>query len=76
MSTSHVNVKTLQQKQFKVPIEPADTIANVKAKIESINGDPVANQKLLFAGKTLADDVPVEQYNLKETDFLVLMISK
>lgn len=72
----YVNIKTLQQKQFKVPVEPSDTIAHLKTKIESINGNPVACQKLLFSGKALADDCLVEHCNFKESDFVVLMISK
>ncbi|KAG8918784.1 UV excision repair protein RAD23 A [Tulasnella sp. 417] len=75
MSTS-VTVKTLQGKLLKVPVEPSDTIAHLKAKLESITGDPVSCQKLFSAGKTMTDDCVVEQCGFKEKDFLVLMVSK
>lgn len=74
--TLSITVKTLQQKQFKVEAEPSDTVAQLKQKIEGINGAPVANQKLVYSGKILADDKTVEECNIKEKDFLVLMVSK
>lgn len=74
--TLSITVKTLQQKQFKVDAEPSDTVAQLKAKIEATNGAPVANQKLVYAGKILSDEKTVEECNIKEKDFLVLMVSK
>ncbi|KAG8918067.1 hypothetical protein FRC01_002059 [Tulasnella sp. 417] len=74
--TLSITVKTLQQKQFKVEAELSDTVAQLKQKIEATNGAPVANQKLVFSGKILADEKTVEECNIKEKDFLVLMVSK
>ncbi|KAG9041952.1 hypothetical protein FS837_011544 [Tulasnella sp. UAMH 9824] len=74
--TLSITVKTLQQKQFKVDAEPSDTVAQLKEKIEAINGAPVANQKLVYAGKILSDEKTVGECNIKEKDFLVLMVSK
>ncbi|KAG8944275.1 hypothetical protein FRC04_002071 [Tulasnella sp. 424] len=74
--TLSVTIKTLQQKQFKVDVEPSDTVAQLKEKIEAINGAPVANQKLVYSGKILTDEKTVGECNIKEKDFLVLMVSK
>ncbi|KAG8975532.1 hypothetical protein FRC05_005601 [Tulasnella sp. 425] len=74
--TLTVTIKTLQQKQFKVDVEPSDTVAQLKEKIEAINGAPVANQKLVYSGKILADEKTVGECNIKEKDFLVLMVAK
>ncbi|KIO28437.1 hypothetical protein M407DRAFT_14718 [Tulasnella calospora MUT 4182] len=74
--TLSITVKTLQQKQFKVDAEPSDTVLQLKEKIEATNGAPIANQKLVYAGKILADEKTVEECNIKEKDFLVLMVSK
>ncbi|KAG8944276.1 hypothetical protein FRC04_002072 [Tulasnella sp. 424] len=71
-----INIKTLQQKQFQVNAEPSETVAQLKEKIETINGAPVANQKLLHSGKVLTDEKTVGECNIKEKDFLVLMVSK
>ncbi|KAG9007068.1 hypothetical protein FRB90_009573 [Tulasnella sp. 427] len=74
--TISITVKTLQQKQFKVDAELSDTVGQLKAKIENANGAPVANQKLVYSGKILSDEKTVEECNIKEKDFLVLMVSK
>ncbi|KAG8742834.1 hypothetical protein FRC10_000880 [Ceratobasidium sp. 414] len=68
--------KTLQQKQFQVDAEPADTVADLKRKVEESQGHSVASQKLIYSGKILADDKTVESLNIKEKDFLVVMVSK
>ncbi|KAF9263435.1 UV excision repair protein Rad23 [Marasmius fiardii PR-910] len=71
-----ITVKTTQQKVFQVDAEPSDTIADLKAKIESSQAHPVASQKIIYSGKILADDKTVESCGIKEKDFLVLMVSK
>ncbi|KAG8967711.1 hypothetical protein FRC03_009404 [Tulasnella sp. 419] len=71
-----ITVKTLQQKQFKVEAESTDTVADLKSKIEQSQGHPVSNQKLVYSGKILSDEKTVEECNIKEKDFLVLMVSK
>ncbi|CDH60928.1 uv excision repair protein rad23 [Lichtheimia corymbifera JMRC:FSU:9682] len=71
-----LTVKTLQQKQFKLDVEGSDTILSVKQKIEESQGHAVSQQKLIFSGKILADDKKVEEYNISEKDFLVVMVSK
>ncbi|KAI8874792.1 UV excision repair protein Rad23 [Backusella circina FSU 941] len=76
MGALTITVKTLQQKQFKLDVETSDTILSVKEKIEQSQGHAVAQQKLIFSGKILADDKKVEEYNISEKDFLVVMVSK
>ncbi|KAI8329900.1 ubiquitin family-domain-containing protein, partial [Blakeslea trispora] len=68
--------KTLQQKQFKLDVDSSDTILSVKEKIEQTQGHAVAQQKLIYSGKILVDDKKVEEYNISEKDFLVVMVSK
>ncbi|KAG8991129.1 hypothetical protein FRB93_002909 [Tulasnella sp. JGI-2019a] len=74
--TLSITIKTLQQKQFKVDAEPSDTVLLLKEKIQELNGSAVANQKLIYAGKILGDDKTIGDCNIKEKDFLVLMVSK
>ncbi|TIC29553.1 UV excision repair protein Rad23 [Wallemia mellicola] len=71
-----VTIKTLQQKVFKVVVEDSDTIATLKQKIEADQGFAVNTQKLIFSGKILADDRTIESLQIKEKDFLVVMVSK
>ncbi|KAG9096631.1 hypothetical protein FS749_008077 [Ceratobasidium sp. UAMH 11750] len=68
--------KTLQQKQFQIDAEPGDTVADLKRKVEESQGHAIASQKLIYSGKILADDKTVESLNIKEKDFLVVMVSK
>ena len=48
----------------------------VKQSIQASQGHPAENQKLIFSGKILADDKTVAEYEIKEKDFLVVMVSK
>ncbi|CAO3624473.1 unnamed protein product [Mucor fragilis] len=76
MGALQITIKTLQQKQFKLDVDTSDSILSVKEKIEQSQGHPVAQQKLIFSGKILVDDKKVEEYNISEKDFLVVMVSK
>ncbi|KAK7692324.1 hypothetical protein QCA50_003949 [Cerrena zonata] len=71
-----LTVKTLQQKVFTIDAEGTDTVGDVKKKILETQGHPVDNQKLIYSGKVLPDGKTVESLEIKEKDFLVLMVSK
>ncbi|EIM82826.1 UV excision repair protein Rad23 [Stereum hirsutum FP-91666 SS1] len=71
-----ITVKTLQQKVFQLDAEGSETVGDLKKKINDLQGHPVENQKIIYSGKVLPDDKTVESCNIKEKDFLVLMVSK
>ncbi|KAG1732259.1 uncharacterized protein EDB91DRAFT_1152478 [Suillus paluster] len=71
-----LTIKTLQQKMFQLDAEGSETIADLKQKISNAQGHSVESQKLIFSGKILSDDKTVESCEIKEKDFLVLMVSK
>ncbi|KAI0358688.1 UV excision repair protein Rad23 [Trametes cingulata] len=71
-----ITVKTLQQKVFQIDAEPSDTVADLKKKIQENQGHAVESQKLIYSGKVLPDSKTVESCEIKEKDFLVLMVSK
>ncbi|KAF8499636.1 hypothetical protein F5888DRAFT_1684189 [Russula emetica] len=71
-----ITIKTLQQKVFHVEADSADTISNLKEKINADQGHPVESQKIIYSGKVLSDDKTIQSCEIKEKDFLVLMVSK
>ncbi|KAJ9123281.1 hypothetical protein QFC22_001479 [Naganishia vaughanmartiniae] len=71
-----LTIKTVQNKMFHVEADEGETIADVKAKIKDSQGFAVEAQKIIYAGKILPDTSSVGQHNIKEKDFLVVMVSK
>ncbi|KAJ1964602.1 UV excision repair protein rad23 [Dipsacomyces acuminosporus] len=71
-----LTLKTLQQKSFQIDAEPADTIKDVKVKVEESQGFPADTQKLIFSGKILTDTQTVEELKISEKDFMVVMTVK
>jgi UV excision repair protein RAD23 len=73
-----ITVKTLQQKTFKIEIDDAENVAALKQKIEQEQGAafPAANLKLIYAGKILNDVNLLSEYNIQESNFVVVMVSK
>jgi hypothetical protein len=60
----------------KVLLKLHSQIADVKAKIKDAQGFAVESQKIIYAGKILPDASSVGQHNIKEKDFLVVMVTK
>lgn len=71
-----INVRPLTGQNFAISADSADTVASVKQKIEDANGTPVADQRLVFAGRQLEDSRTLADYNIQDqsTIFLVLRL--
>ncbi|KAK9329419.1 hypothetical protein V1520DRAFT_385785 [Lipomyces starkeyi] len=71
-----LTLRDIKRQKWTVEVDPSDTILKVKELIQAEKGWDATQQMLIYSGKTLVDDRTVESYNIKETDFIVCMISK
>ncbi|KAK9384722.1 hypothetical protein V1515DRAFT_624098 [Lipomyces mesembrius] len=71
-----LTLRDIKRQKWTVEVDPSDTILKLKELIQAEKGWDATQQMLIYSGKTLVDDRTIESYNIKETDFIVCMVSK
>ncbi|XP_018444314.1 ubiquitin receptor RAD23d isoform X2 [Raphanus sativus] len=66
-------VRTLKGARFEIQVEPEDSVADVKKKIETVLGVTAAEQLLIHKGKVLKDETTVEANNVSEKSIIGVM---
>jgi len=70
-----IKVKNLTGNIIDIEVTPADTIEQVKKKVEEKAGIPPVQQRLIFSGKAMADERTVESYNIQPKAVLHLVLA-
>ncbi|KAL0089487.1 ubiquitin-related domain-containing protein [Phycomyces blakesleeanus] len=70
-----IKVKTLTGKEIEIDIEPNDKISRIKERVEEKEGIPPQQQRLIYTGKQMADDVTAKEYQIVGGSVLHLVLA-
>ncbi|CEG83166.1 hypothetical protein G6F70_001461 [Rhizopus microsporus] len=70
-----VKVKTLTGKEIEIDIEPSDKISRIKERVEEKEGIPPQQQRLIYSGKQMSDEMTASQYGIEGGSVLHLVLA-
>lgn len=74
-SEFRIRIKRMSGQIFTTYVFPGDTLAQIKQRIQDREGIPPGQQRLIFGGKQMEDDQPVELFGLQEQSLVHLIQS-
>jgi len=72
--TKQIMIKTLQGKTMPMEVQDTDTIGSIKNRIHEKEGIPVDQQRLVFNGKQLEDNLKVSDYGISQDSAVHLVL--
>lgn len=70
----HLRVKTLTNHNIDIDVDPSSTFRSIKDSILDKMGIQPDQQRIIFSGKQMQDDMYVSDVNIKDNDVLHLVI--
>ena len=72
-----LTVRTVASGNYELLAELTETVLGIKEKLSSQhNAGPAANMRLIYQGRVLTDPLTLAEVGMRESEFLVLMITK
>jgi len=71
-----ITIKTIKGELIPIEAEPSNKISEIKEKIQAAKSIEASTQKLIVKGKQAEDSQTLEELQIKEGDFMVVMVSK
>ena len=63
--SKNITIKTLNgSESISLRVCPNDTVKDIKERIKERNGIPINEQRLIFTGQRLMDDIRLSDYNI------------
>eukprot|EP00741_Cyanophora_paradoxa_P006092 tig00000983_g5907.t1 len=73
MAPITLQVKSSTGAKFTVEVEPSETISALKTTLEQKSEIPASQQRLIYRGRILKDDLTIESYNIENDHTLHLV---